>query len=363
MVPGPALPTLLSQTLVAFTVELDNEFERRIAAAGAGRGFLVSFVMWSNFMRFVEEDGLSVRDLSARAGIAKGSVHPSLAGMERWGYVVVGRAAGDSRPKPPRADLIVRPTARGRTAREVWRPLPQLVEDRWRERFGADAVDRVRDAVAAVLGQLEVSLPRYLPVLGFGLLPAHFDAGAGAADAAVGDLDLPALLSKLLLAFALDFERESELPMAMSADVVGVLDEQGQRVRDLPRRSGVSKEATSIGLGFLDRRGYVVVEPHPTEARTKVARLTAKGRRAQEGDRQLLGAVEARWCERFGPDAVEAVRESLRAMTGTSGELSTSPLAAGLAPYPDGWRASVRAPDVLPHYPMVLHRGGWPDGS
>ena len=49
-------------------------------------------------------------------------------------------------------------------------------------------------------------------------------------------------------------------------------------------------------------------------------------------------------------------------------------LALGLQPYPDGWRA--RGPYLrqttavlndpgaaLPHYPMVLHRGGWPDGS
>jgi hypothetical protein len=45
-----------------------------------------------------------------------------------------------------------------------------------------------------------------------------------------------------------------------------------------------------------------------------------------------------------------------------------------LRPYPDGWRAQrpyvtqttavVADPaGTLPHYPMVLHRGGWPDGS
>jgi hypothetical protein len=27
------------------------------------------------------------------------------------------------------------------------------------------------------------------------------------------------------------------------------------------------------------------------------------------------------------------------------------------------WRASVPNPETLPHYPMVLHRGGYPDGS
>jgi hypothetical protein len=29
----------------------------------------------------------------------------------------------------------------------------------------------------------------------------------------------------------------------------------------------------------------------------------------------------------------------------------------------DGWRAKVRRPTTLPHYRMVLHRGGFPDGS
>jgi hypothetical protein len=32
-------------------------------------------------------------------------------------------------------------------------------------------------------------------------------------------------------------------------------------------------------------------------------------------------------------------------------------------PYPENWRDSVRPPITLPHYPMVLHRGGYPDGS
>ena len=36
---------------------------------------------------------------------------------------------------------------------------------------------------------------------------------------------------------------------------------------------------------------------------------------------------------------------------------------AGLEPPPDSWRASLRRPATLAHYPMVLHRGGFPDGS
>ncbi len=35
----------------------------------------------------------------------------------------------------------------------------------------------------------------------------------------------------------------------------------------------------------------------------------------------------------------------------------------GLTPYPEGWRARARPHDVLPDFPLVLHRGGYPDGA
>ena len=46
-----------------------------------------------------------------------------------------------------------------------------------------------------------------------------------------------------------------------------------------------------------------------------------------------------------------------------TGRTSVLPSRLGLEPYPDNWRAQVRRPETLPHYPMVLHRGGYPDGS
>jgi len=54
--------------------------------------------------------------------------------------------------------------------------------------------------------------------------------------------------------------------------------------------------------------------------------------------------------------------------------LDNARLAEGLRPHPEGWRAARRylvhteamlddPARALPAYPMVLHRGGWPDGS
>ncbi len=362
------LPTLLSEVLVAFTIELDNEFERQIVVAGTRLRFLVSLVMWSNFMRFVDDDGLTVGELSSRAGVAKGATHPSLAGMRRWGYVAVDgdedEGAVGRRTRPPRSDWIVRPTGKGRAARQVWRPLAATIEERWRARFGDEAIGQLRMSLCALVDQTDIELPAYLPVLGHGMVPARFDATASRRPrrGRPSELELPALLSHVLLTFALEYERESKLSIAIGANLLRIVDPDGVRVRDLPRRAGVSKEAIAMMVGYLERRGDVVVGADAAQGRSKLVRFTPQGRNAQDTYRRLLGAVEARWGARFGEDHVGDLRDALQRLVGDP-DAGPSPLFSGLEPYPQGWRASVPRPDVLAHYPTVLHRGGWPDGS
>jgi hypothetical protein len=43
--------------------------------------------------------------------------------------------------------------------------------------------------------------------------------------------------------------------------------------------------------------------------------------------------------------------------------LSGLNLFEGLKPHPGNWRSTLPTPKILPHFPMVLHRGGYPDGS
>jgi hypothetical protein len=69
------------------------------------------------------------------------------------------------------------------------------------------------------------------------------------------------------------------------------------------------------------------------------------------------------WRTTYGAVAVAALRAALEPLV-EDGTLASSPLARGLEPYPDNWRAAVRqTPVTLPHFPVVLHRGGYPDGS
>jgi DNA-binding MarR family transcriptional regulator len=171
------------------------------------------------------------------------------------------------------------------------------------------------------------------------------------------------LLSRALHAFTLDFEEVSRLSLGLCANTLRVLDEVGAHARDLPRLTGVSKEANQMCIGFLERSGLLATAPDPAARRGQVLRLTVDGVTSQARANRLIADTEAQWAERFGVDAVTELRRSLRVVVGRSPRAVNSPLFGGLEPPEGGWRAAVARPETLPHYPMVLHRGGYPDGS
>ena len=373
------LPAQLSQALVAFTIEFDNAFEHRMphrttrhgSTPGlGGRPYLVSMAMWVNCMRLVPGEGIPAGDLARRAQVTGESMRSTLTRMgEWWRYLAVAPTAPSSQPKPPRSARLVRPTEAGRRAQAVWAPLEGEIESRWRARFGGREVDALRAALWGVADRLDVELPDYLPVEDPRLDPRQPGPGSGP----VPDLPLPALLSKVLAAFALDFAAESDLDLGIytagrlsklpvSANILRVLDEEGLRVRDLPALTGVAKMTIDNWLGILGKRRYAVVGPDPAGGRAKLARLTPRGRQAQDTYLRWIAGVGQRWEARFGEPAVNALRESIGVLAAEP-DLARSPLRLGLEPHPGGWRAEVPPPRTLPHFPVISARGGWPDGN
>jgi hypothetical protein len=358
------LSVLLSRCLVAFTVEFDNEFEHQMPhriTRGAGTGpWLVSQVMWANVLRHLDNNGCSVAELERRARTAS----LSLTGLQRWRYVTVEPGPDGLRGKQADLARMVRPTPSGRRAKKVWRPLGSEVEGRWADRLGLDATARLRAGLTAVVAQLDRAVPDYLPVVHYGLFtldpgPTPWRAGNPAAH---DSSDLSALLSYVLGSFAIEFEARSPVSLPVAANALRVLSETGTRLRDLPRLSGVSKEAISMSLGWLASHRLAVVEADPAATRGQVARLTSAGAAAQSGSAHLATQVEMEWIERFGTDVIGELRDALAPIV-VAPDGGRSPLFDGLESYPDGWRASVRPIEILPDYPTVLHRGGWPDGS
>lgn len=359
------LSALLSFALVAFTIEADNEAEGRIphrtaryGASHGGGAWPISMVMWFNCLRWVPEQGIAVREVERLAG-----TKTNWNGMQRWGHIYFEPSPGDSRPKTPQSAMIVRATARGRNGQEVWRALIPEIEAHWRERFGAAAIEEMRRLLIAIASELDPNLPDCLPIQKYGL----FSEGPKPGKDAPGRMDLeslplPALLARVLLAFALEYERESTVSLAIGANTLRVIEDEGTRERDLPARSGVSKEATATALSYLTKRGYAVVEPEAGGSKGKRVRLTARGILAKDAYGRMAASIERRWIGLFGNAAVEGLRKGLESLA-TDGTAERSPLFAGLEPRPECWRSKVPKPVTLPHYPMILHRGGYPDGS
>ena len=367
------LSTLLSQVLIAHTIELDNEFERRLADSGESAR-VTSVVMWSNFLRFVGE-GITVGDLSDAAGLPKTRVLSNLGGMERWRYVFVSSSAASAAPTEKRdgygsarglrSEWFVRPTPAGRATQEIRPALFPEIEDRWELRFGPNTVGALRGSLMSIVARLNVDLPEYVPIVaGSNGMVAGFEPRQRAG--ALVPSQLTALLAQALLAYTLDFEARSPVSLALGANVMRVLGESRVLVRNLPAVAGISKEATAMALGYLGKTGYVALDG--STVATREARLTTDGGTVHAQLADVHASVEAAWGERFADEDVDALRTAL------GGVLRNANLGEGLRPYPDGWRASktyrVRTDALLadpratlPHYPLVLHRGGWPDGS
>ena len=366
---SPALPlsALLSAALVAFTIEADNEAEHRLPhrtandgpspGAAADAPWLTSLLMWANCLRHLPDEGITVAELRRRA--RTGTNHD---GMRRWRYV--SYAPDPGRGKRPGPGATVSPTAAGRRARAVWAAATEQTEARWRQRFGAAVIDDLRAALAGVVARLDPALPDCLPILGYALRSA-FEPEAPTARQETPDpedvthLPLWALLSRPLLAFALEYERAPGPSLAISANVLRVIGPDGVRTRDIPALAGISKEAVAMAVGWLAKSGLATQGPDPGGGRFKVTRLTAAGAAARDAYADRAAAIETGWRARLGAGRVAALRAALEPLA--AGD--PPPLFAALEPYPDNWRARVKPPRVLPHYPMTLHRGGYPDGA
>lgn len=316
------LSALLSQVLVAFRLELDDEFEKQMRESGYA-GASLSVVIWSTLMRFLAGAGTSVRNLAAQSLTSEKGVKFELGCLERWSLITLEADPADDRPiavrphrlkgrllrdgwgsgRGIRSDWIVRPTPKGRRAIEIWTPLFDEIESRWLARFGPDDIGTLRLSLEDIVAQLDVDLPhgihgQWEPDVTYKTRSTH--------DAV--PLPLPALLSQLLLAFTMEFQRESPVPLWLCANTPRVLSDQPIPESEIPRLTGCSPETSGIGWQL---KPFIVVESAPPPRRGKLVRLSPLGLRARENYYTGTSAVEKRWETRFGKQKIRRLRESL----------------------------------------------------
>ena len=367
------LPTLLSQALVAHTIELDNEAEHQLPHRTTRQQdpdterdgpWLVSFALYANVLQYVDADDVTVAALRARARTKQ----LLLGGLLRWGYIILTPPAGQPLRKPPQDDATVRARQAGLRAREVWSPLSALVDDRWRRRLGAPVIDRLDRALRAVFDALSIEPPAYLPVI-HPTQGGKVDAAPAARrhDGRTHRGSQRAARCRRSSAGSCTpsrstSRRSARISLAISANTLRVLDASGTRLGDLPR----SDRRVPGGQRHVRRMAGT-----PRLRRDRAGHHGAPGQgRPADAERREGTAEVPPGPARHGGVLADQVRRGRHGRPpgcarGHRGrrDVRASPLAPGLVPYPDNWRARVRRPEILPHHPMVLHRGGYPDGS
>ena len=351
------LSALLSQTLIAFTLEFDNEFERQMNEPGYV-GSRLSLVVWSNLLRFLAHGAVSVRDLATRSMSPEATIKFKLGCLERWRFVDLQPDPTDGRPiqvrphrrarqdlrdgwgsgRGIRADWLVQPTPKALKAHAIWQPLFGAIERRWQTRFGADEIGRLVESLQTLVSQLDLELRHGLPdpweVAEAKLYPRRTAANPA-------PLPLATLLSQSLLAFRIEFDRESKAPLPLCANTLRVLAENPTlRAGDLSHLTGASPERSAVGWPL---KPYVVVELDPNATRGKVVRLTPRGLKARQTYVALAAKIEKRWQTRFGADLVRRLRDSLQYLL-TSQHRDRPLVAEGLIPPPGVARSGSPAP-------------------
>jgi DNA-binding MarR family transcriptional regulator len=355
------LSAWLSQALIAFTLELDDKFEKQMREAGYA-GASLSLVIWSTLMRFLAESSLSVRNLAVHSLSSEKSVKFELGCLERWGFITLEADSADKRPIPARphrlagrllrdgwgsgrgirSDWIVHPTAKGRRAIEIWTPLLDEIESRWLARFGSGGIGTLRLSLEDIAAQLDVDLPHGIPGQWERELDVTYKTRTTQATV---PLPLPALLSQLLLAFTMEFQRESRVPLWLCANTLRVLSDQPIPESEIPHLTGCSPETSGIGWQI---KPFIVVEPATTPRRGKLVHLSPLGLLARENYFNVTSAVERRWETRFGKQKIRRLRESLSELfVPRSGERLL--IAEGLIPSEGTVRSGAQAPALGRH--------------
>jgi hypothetical protein len=223
------------------------------------------------------------------------------------------------------------------------------VEEGWRARFGSSVTAALRGALLAQGAPTPWSPPEVHPSDGFF---THV-VGRDGPDEEGTERPLVVLLGQALTAASLEHEDGARTSLPLGANFLRLIGRREVRVADVPAMGGISKEAVAMGAGFLQRRG--LAQPAPNRGGLL---LTPAGLDALTGYEQ-----------RAAHHNDQVLREGLLGVLAQSEALS-----AGLVPLEGGWRGEkpylsqtqrlLASPTTaLPWHPMVLHRGGWPDGS
>jgi hypothetical protein len=278
--------------------------------------------MWFGLLRTIPSGGVEQRELPALSRLSKRAVRQMVGAATRLGWIETLSGAGQH------ATLGLTPF--GQEAATRWAKMSDVAERRWSTRVDAEGA-ALRAALARLVGQFDLELPHY-PIsygsadfsvtggsfrsgqLGPPRIPAHGQDWAPVVradgDTTTG-LGLTALLSRLLVAFAIDYTEAGGAALVIVEGLVrGFGTKNTVPMKKLPPVLGVN----GLGKSALERHGVVSIGPDPNNARGRLAHLSTLGQRVRDQYDGVVHDVESDWADRFGRSNVATIRHTLETM-------------------------------------------------
>lgn len=122
------LSSLLSRALLALTLDFERTSD-------------VSLTASANVLRVVADSGTSLKDIPPRAGVAKEGVVALVNFLKKKSLVSLGTDKAKT----------VKPTAKGKKARQEYERSLSLIEKRWENTHGRKTIDAIRKTLDTVL--------------------------------------------------------------------------------------------------------------------------------------------------------------------------------------------------------------------
>ena len=138
----PRPPLMIRLLNLAFD-DFSDELERRVAETPYSDIRITHGCVFGN----IDPEGTRLTDLAERARMTKQSVGEVTSDLEQRGYVERVPDPSDGRAK------IIRLTERGRAAQALGVGLIDELEREWGDRFGAERVAALREALEAITGE------------------------------------------------------------------------------------------------------------------------------------------------------------------------------------------------------------------
>ncbi|CAM4417881.1 MarR family transcriptional regulator [Bacillus manliponensis] len=80
---------------------------------------------------------------------------------------------------------------------------------------------------------------------------------------------------------------------------------------ELAEYLGITKQAVSKIVDYLEERGYVMRKAHPTDKRGKIIILTERGSLVVKTKEKILMEIEQRWIESIGAERLQMIKKDL----------------------------------------------------